>query len=49
MEKIDKDAILIIQEYADSFKRANQEPEMVNLAEEGLEDYVEILLKHELE
>lgn len=49
MDKINKDVTLIKLEYADSFKRANQDPEMVSLAEEGLEDYVEMLLKHELE
>jgi hypothetical protein len=49
MGKIDKEATLIQQEYADSFKRANQVPEIVNLAEEGLEDYLEMLLHHELE
>jgi hypothetical protein len=49
MEKINKDVTLIIEKYADSFKRANQDPEIVKLADEGLEDYVEMLLKHESE
>jgi hypothetical protein len=49
MKNIDEDEVLKKQEYADSFKRANQDPEMVKLAEEGLEDYVEMLLKHESE
>lgn len=49
MKNLDEHIALKIQEYADSFKKANQDPEIVNLAEEGLEDYVEMLLKHELE
>jgi hypothetical protein len=40
---------LNIQAYEASFKRANQDPEIINLAEEGLEDCLEILLKHESE
>ena len=49
MKNLDEDIAIKTQQYADSFKRANQDPEIVNLAEEGLEDYVEMLLKHELE
>lgn len=30
-------------EYVDSFKRANKDPEMLEMAEEGLEDYLRIL------
>ena len=40
---------LKIQKYADSFKRANQDPEIINLAEEGLNDYLEMLVEHESE
>ncbi len=49
MKSLDEDIALKKQEYADSFKRANQDPETVNLAEEGLDDYIEMLLEHELE
>ena len=48
-DKYRTDIDLKIQEYTDFFKRTDQETEIVNLAEEGLEDYVEMLLKHELE
>lgn len=30
-------------EYVDSFKRANKDPEMLEMAEGGLEDYLRIL------
>ncbi|MBE2228946.1 MAG: CopG family transcriptional regulator [Ignavibacteria bacterium] len=31
------------EEYKKSFKRANKDPEMLEMAEEGLEDYLRIL------
>jgi hypothetical protein len=37
------------QQYEESFKRANQDPEIINLAEAGLDDYLEMFLKHESE
>lgn len=34
-------------EYARSFQRANEDPELLAMAEEGLDDYLEMLNQHE--
>jgi hypothetical protein len=47
MENQDCEYIANKMKYEESFKRANQDPEIVNLAEEGLDDYLEMLLEHE--
>lgn len=35
------------KQYAESFRRANTDPEMIELAEEGLDDFVEIIERNE--
>jgi hypothetical protein len=47
MNNQDCEIITKKQQYEESFKRANQDPEIINLAEESLGDYLEMLLEHE--
>ena len=35
------------KQYAESFRRANNDPEMIVLAEEGLDDFVEMIERNE--